>query len=227
MSALSSTEDMTSNANTAGSISPCKELWFDDGNIVLIAGKTSFRVHRSLLARHSPVLSDILSIPRASDPSSTQVDSEGCSVIQLSDSSDDIRCLLSILYDFGDKCFDRDVVLPFATVSSMLTIGMKYQIDRIAGEAIRRLKICFPTKLEDFYDNWTFGDNNPPPDHFVPIHMSHSDAIDVVRLAIMFDLISVLPAAFYKCAQLLTWDLFQAVSDRRRSLDTLRTCIDG
>ena len=35
------------------------DLWKEDGNVVLQAGNTQFRVHRSMLADHSPVFKDI------------------------------------------------------------------------------------------------------------------------------------------------------------------------
>ena len=70
-----------------------KELWFDDGNIVLIARDVGFRIFRSLLAKQSPVFSDMFASanPRAGE------DYDGCPIVHISDSPEDMRHLLRIL----------------------------------------------------------------------------------------------------------------------------------
>jgi BTB/POZ domain len=71
------------------------ELWFDDGSVVLHVEKTLFRVHRSTLATHSTVFSDMFRIPQPPDQDAI----EGCTVIKLPDSLDDVESLLKALYD--------------------------------------------------------------------------------------------------------------------------------
>jgi hypothetical protein len=71
--------------------------WFDDGNVVLQAENTQYRVHRSLLSRHSNFFKDMFSLPQpAMDPGPT---SEGCPVIFLSDKATDLEHVLSVIYD--------------------------------------------------------------------------------------------------------------------------------
>jgi hypothetical protein len=72
-----------------------RELWFDDGSVVLHVEQTLFRVHRSTLSTHSTVFSDMFLIPQP--PSQDAI--EGCTVIKLPDSSDDVESLLKALYD--------------------------------------------------------------------------------------------------------------------------------
>ena len=69
------------------------ELWFDDGNIVLIAKDVGFRIFRSLLEKQSPVFSDMFAFasPRAGEAY------DGCPIVHLSDSPEDMRHLLRIL----------------------------------------------------------------------------------------------------------------------------------
>ena len=67
--------------------------WFDDGNIILQAEDTLFRVHRSVLSRHSKVFQDMFSIPQPTGQH------EDCPVIQVSDEAVDMSIILSILYD--------------------------------------------------------------------------------------------------------------------------------
>ncbi|KAI0790047.1 hypothetical protein C8Q75DRAFT_806691 [Abortiporus biennis] len=76
-------KDPAPNQSPGEGITKCEEFWFDDGNIVLVARNTSFRVHKGFLRRQSPVFNDI----------------------QLSDSREDIHHMLSVLYDGGNKYF--------------------------------------------------------------------------------------------------------------------------
>jgi len=71
--------------------------WFEDGNIVLRAENIEYRVHRSVLASHSCIFKDMFSVPQP--PPESQETVEGCAVIRLSDSSEDISNLLFLLYD--------------------------------------------------------------------------------------------------------------------------------
>ena len=72
-------------------------LWFDDGNIVLVAEDTPFKVHRGVLAQSSQVLKNILSVPqpRTLDEWETM---DGVSLLHMSDSWKDLSYVLSALY---------------------------------------------------------------------------------------------------------------------------------
>ena len=71
--------------------------WFDDGSVIIQAENTQYRVHRSLLSRHSSIFNDMFSLPQpAMDPGPT---SEGCPVIFLSDKATDLEHVLSVIYD--------------------------------------------------------------------------------------------------------------------------------
>ncbi|TBU55386.1 hypothetical protein BD310DRAFT_950840 [Dichomitus squalens] len=69
------------------------EYWLEDGNIVLTAGQTAFRLYKGLLSRQSGVFRDMFA---AADP---DVDAtvEGCPALHLSDSPEDLRALLQTL----------------------------------------------------------------------------------------------------------------------------------
>jgi len=41
------------------------DIWFPDGNIVLVAGSAAFKVHRGQLERHSEVFKDTFLVGRA------------------------------------------------------------------------------------------------------------------------------------------------------------------
>lgn len=75
------------------------ELWFDDGSIVLAVVDNGtrhiFKVHKSLLAKHSPVFRDMFTLPC---PTSDET-YEGLPVVAMPDSFRDLCDLLRVLYD--------------------------------------------------------------------------------------------------------------------------------
>jgi len=68
----------------------------DDGNVVLEAEDTQFKVHRSVLCRHSPVFRDMFTMPHVGGEGDSVV--EGCPVVRLQDSAQDLKYLLLALY---------------------------------------------------------------------------------------------------------------------------------
>lgn len=71
------------------------DFWFADGNIVLIAASTAFKVHRGQLERHSEVFQDLFSIPQPE----VQDLFDGCPWVEVHDAPDDVLYLLMALYD--------------------------------------------------------------------------------------------------------------------------------
>lgn len=72
--------------------------------IVLRAENTLFRVHKSLLARHSGFFHDLFTLPQPeTDAKSLPVHSvggiEGCEVLRLHDAPEDVANLLTALVD--------------------------------------------------------------------------------------------------------------------------------
>ncbi|KAJ7231873.1 hypothetical protein B0H12DRAFT_996082, partial [Mycena haematopus] len=70
------------------------ETWFDDGNVVLQAGNTQFRVHWGILALHSSVFRGMQGLPQPPD----QPGVDGCPIVELPDDSGDVGYLLKALY---------------------------------------------------------------------------------------------------------------------------------
>ena len=69
------------------------QYWLEDGNLVLLAGQTAFRIDKGLLARQSIVFRDMFV---ASHPA-TGLTCDGCPIVRLSDSPEDLRALLQAL----------------------------------------------------------------------------------------------------------------------------------
>lgn len=71
------------------------DIWFEDGNVILVAGGIAFKVHRGQLERHSEIFRDLFSLPQPVDQPTFQ----GSPIVQLYDSPSDITFLLRALYD--------------------------------------------------------------------------------------------------------------------------------
>ena len=76
-------------------------LWFEDGNIVLLADNVAFKVHRGILVRHSDVFCDMFAIPQP--PSAEQETFEGTARVTMQDDAERLADFLLILYDGGKK----------------------------------------------------------------------------------------------------------------------------
>ena len=74
-------------------------LYYSDGNVVLSARSQDgsvqyFRVHHSVLSRHSPVLSDMFTMPPVKDETY-----DGVLHVRMPDGAEDLASFLGVLYD--------------------------------------------------------------------------------------------------------------------------------
>ena len=74
-------------------------LWFDDGNVILVAEESLFRVHRGVLSRHSPVFKDMFAVPQPAADALASDTVDGCPTVNVSDSTHDLKQLLLVIYD--------------------------------------------------------------------------------------------------------------------------------
>ncbi|PSR72331.1 hypothetical protein PHLCEN_2v11779 [Hermanssonia centrifuga] len=187
---------------------PHEGLWFEDGNIILIAEETAFRVHRGVLSLHSEVFRNMFLVPQPSDVvegGSTML-GLGCPFVRLHDTPEDLAMFLSILYGKRSIYYKLEHALPFADLRAMLLLAMKYQVEGISIEAIDRLEACYPFSQLPDYDCEQTRNRDGPPLAIVP-----EDSIAVVNLARLFDLPRLLPTALYGCCQLDTSKLLDGV----------------
>lgn len=77
------------------------DVWFEDGNIVIVAQNTGFCVHRSVLSHRSPIFCDVFSTGTHPPPdnSTTAETFSGLPVVHVSDNADDMRFILRAIYD--------------------------------------------------------------------------------------------------------------------------------
>jgi len=73
------------------------DFWFKDGNLTLEVEDTQYRVHRSVLSRHSSVFLDMLELPQAETTTDGAEDTQ--IPVCLYDAKKDWDNLLGIIYD--------------------------------------------------------------------------------------------------------------------------------
>ncbi len=73
-----------------------KDYWFDDGNLILVSQNVSFRVYKGLLAEHSTVFRSMFHVAQGKPETDDLVD--GCPVVTLYDSPNDLRELFQLIY---------------------------------------------------------------------------------------------------------------------------------
>ncbi|KAJ6585165.1 hypothetical protein B0H19DRAFT_1206741 [Mycena capillaripes] len=111
--------------------------WLDDGNVVLQTedSPTAFRVHRSVMARHSEVFESMFLVPQ---PASNVVETmDGCQVVRMWDSPVELSNLIIALYD-GAK-FSNERLEDFYYLAGILRLSTKYFIAKLRVQAIQHL----------------------------------------------------------------------------------------
>jgi hypothetical protein len=148
------------------------DLWFCDGSVILEAESTLFRVHKSQLSRRSIVFSDMFALAQPTTHATFADETyEGCPVVKLYDSAEDVANLLLALYDgpfvpcllffhipvsvcinTSTNCtcrkFGNNDPHDFAIVAGILRLSTKYVIDSLRSKAIAHLNIAWPTTLK-------------------------------------------------------------------------------
>ncbi|KAJ7154360.1 hypothetical protein C8R43DRAFT_1066365 [Mycena crocata] len=186
------------------------QLWFEDGNIVIQAGNSQFRVFRGILAAQSPVFKDMFSLPQPADSEAV----DGCPVVRLHDSKEDLTVFLRAI-------FDPEFLQPYprwtelTTIASCLRLSQKYEVNFLRRRALVHLSARYPIRLAD-YDEY----NPPVPmrdvNHRWDRWMPHIHAIQLARET---DVPWILPLAFYKVSSAFSdegsvMEFFDALSGR-------------
>lgn len=70
-------------------------LWFEDGNIIISAEDSAFRVYRGVLAKKSDVFKDLFSLPQPSQDETLY----GCPVVRVQVGKMDIYRFLRVIFD--------------------------------------------------------------------------------------------------------------------------------
>ncbi|KAF7297730.1 BTB domain-containing protein [Mycena kentingensis (nom. inval.)] len=166
------------------------EYWFDDGSIVLQVESTQFRVAKSMLARHSVVFKDMLSLPLPPDEPLV----EGCPVVVLHDSSADWAHLLGAMYTTGGLA-EKDEAPVFQQLAAILRLSKKYDIPELRRRCVGRLKNEFSTTLAAYDKSRSSTIDIRSPDDEDCSELAFN--VLAVKLAREVGIYSILPSAFY------------------------------
>ncbi|KAJ7133798.1 hypothetical protein C8R46DRAFT_1362338 [Mycena filopes] len=174
-----STAPPTTDAHTS-----VEGLWFNDGTLVLQAGTAAFRVYAGFLAERSPVFHDMLQFPQPEGGHRI----EDCPVVELSDDKHDLEYFLRALFDhefFPPYPAKTD----FNTMSGIIRLSTKYQVDTLRKRGLVHLSSAFPTDISQ-YSRWP----ETASWHIVEL----PEWIRVVLFGQELSLDWILPIAFYR-----------------------------
>ncbi|KAJ7500428.1 hypothetical protein B0H11DRAFT_1995338 [Mycena galericulata] len=170
------------------------ELWFEDGNIVIQAGNSQFRVHRGILASCSPVFQDMLSFPQPSESELVQ----GCPLVLLHDSAADVAVFLRAIFD-SSFFMPFPIRTKFDVVLGCLRLGHKYGVDYLRRRALIHLSSGYPTTLSELDTRACHKDPSVSISETIswrwPDLESHT--IFLIELAREVEAPWILPVAFY------------------------------
>ncbi|KDR83241.1 hypothetical protein GALMADRAFT_113452 [Galerina marginata CBS 339.88] len=169
------------------------DFWFEDGNVVLQAQSKQFRVHRSVVARHSTVFRDMFSLPQPEGDDLL----DGCPIVHVTDASKDWEKLFTILYnpetiyqsaDSGN--FDLDAL------SSILRLGKKYELDKLYDAALKRISQEIPVSLHQWVQKFGYGVKLPSP--------LTGKEVELLNTLLDLEIQPLLPVAYFLCIKSLT-----------------------
>ncbi|KAH9916413.1 uncharacterized protein BXZ73DRAFT_105851 [Epithele typhae] len=164
------------------------EFWFDDGNIVLIAGDVRFLFYQGILAKHSPVFKALFSLPQPSLPAS---EPPSLPQVAISDSANAVRHFLRVLV-VGHQSFSHGRNPTFDEISAWIRLGHKYEVESLVKCSLDFLRRYF----SDDPHQW-FAQTLLAPPGWQPAH-----AIGVVNLARLTGAAWLLPTALTVCCTL-------------------------
>ncbi|GJE90440.1 hypothetical protein PsYK624_065730 [Phanerochaete sordida] len=163
-------------------------FWFVDGNVVIIAGLTAFKVHRGQLERHSEVFRDLFSIPQPAE----QEQWDGVPSVTLHDPPEEVLHLLMALYD--GLYFEKSVAKNFPIIAAVLRLSSKYLIDHLRQRCLIHLDTDWPSDLDgwDAREKAAIDKNQSYSPRDTCAHPTL-----VISLANDLDLTHLLPSAYY------------------------------
>ncbi|EIW58074.1 uncharacterized protein TRAVEDRAFT_125234 [Trametes versicolor FP-101664 SS1] len=197
------------------------DFWFADGSVVIIAEGVGFRVHMSLLSRHSPVFRDIFAVPQPAPGPGNESDGggsyQGVPIVHVSERAHDMRCLLHAIYDGRRYLQDMTPNIPFAVLAALMRLSHKYELTDVMNEAAKHLKEYFTTDL----DTWLDYQGEQAADLF-----------ECVNLARLTGKPAMLPTMLYMCCQLGIGNILRGSKRRtgvieRLSEEDTEICVIG
>jgi len=125
-------------------------LYFPDGNLVILCknheGKpTYFRVHKTVMARDSPVFADMFSVPLPPDGKEGLFD--GAPLVEFPDDSQDMITFLKCFYEpFASPISYTDPDIAF-NMSGVLNMAERLMMDPLKQTIFTRIRLDWPSTL--------------------------------------------------------------------------------
>ncbi|KAJ7055745.1 hypothetical protein C8F01DRAFT_1062537 [Mycena amicta] len=170
------------------------DIWMPYGDIILQAESTQFRVNRDVLAQHSPVFSDMFTVPQPADEPTV----EGCHIVHLAgDSAYDWISLLDLIYD----PYAEGEGLTLYAIEVMLALGQKYEMAKIRQHAIFCIESDFPDTKAAFDLLQSYRSQ-------IPRKICHQAglAVSVLNLADTYGIKTSMPVLALHCLNLYSMD---------------------
>ncbi|THH27559.1 hypothetical protein EUX98_g6624 [Antrodiella citrinella] len=164
------------------------DVWFPDGNVVLVAGAAAFKVHKGQLERHSEIFQDLFSVPQPQD----QPLLDDCPWVELHDSSTDVLHLLRALYD--GLYLDKPSADDFPVIAGVLRLSTKYMIEHLRQRCLLRLTADWPATLAAWDERERFATDKES--RYNP-RDAYPHPLLVISLALELRLHELLPSAYF------------------------------
>jgi len=184
-------------ATEAPPLNRVEEVWYDDGNLIIQAGHSLFRVYKGLLASRSAMLAEILSQPLGEERGQDLI--EGQPVVEFHDSPDDMCYFLRAIFESGYFEVDRETTFPI--LAGILRLSTKYDIGYLRRRATIHLATAYPLSLQA-WDRRELK-RTIPPIPYIPFA--------VLELARAVNIPVILPAAIYCCCTCSVEDILDGV----------------
>ncbi|CAK5284137.1 unnamed protein product [Mycena citricolor] len=170
------------------------EPWMEDGNVCLVTADsdkpTAFKVHRSVMARHSEIFESMFMVPQP--PSEVVETAEGCQVVRMWDPPQELASLIEAIYD-GLKFANRKPA-DFFHLAGILRLSTKYEIAKFRQQAITFLSQTWSHTLQG-HDNLVDAAIRSPVLDGLTYPWIHP--LHVLNLAQETDVRIVVPSAVY------------------------------
>ncbi|KIJ27103.1 hypothetical protein M422DRAFT_37953 [Sphaerobolus stellatus SS14] len=123
-------------------------LYLADGSAVLRCNKTLFRFYACSLEKNLDVFRDMLALGEHQPVDAEMYD--GCPLVFLSDSLDDVECLLLALLQFN-YVPDFQNAMPFKAAVTLLRLSSKYAMDVLRTSMVERFSALYPHDFTAFH----------------------------------------------------------------------------
>ncbi|KAH8833436.1 hypothetical protein DL96DRAFT_1458188 [Flagelloscypha sp. PMI_526] len=122
--------------------------WYDDGNIVVLAENTVFKVYKGILAESCDAFREMFSFPQPDELPAEEL-WEGCPLVPLTDSPQEVSVFLKAI--FKESTFLRvPAKQTYPNVLSILRLSNKYGNAELQFKALEHLSTTLPTTLSEF-----------------------------------------------------------------------------